>query len=429
MGGATVTLGLTGLGRVTTFGCTSVTGFGAGNSTILVVSTSVDAGFALPNWPLADIIIAKCAIKTITKSVANSANQRFVCTGFEFAIARGYYNSSMKLATYKDGSRDGQLIVVSRDLSQAQYATGIASRMQQVLDDWNFISPQLQDVYDLLNSGRSRHAFPFDPKQCMAPLPRAYQWADGSAYLNHVELVRKARNSEVPASFYQDPLMYQGGSDDFIGPCDDIRCVSEAFGIDFESEVVVITGDVKMGSTPEQALDGIRLVMLANDVSLRNLIPDELAKGFGFVQSKPATAFSPVAVTLDELGDAWDKGRLNMTLQSTWNGRKVGMCDAGPEMTFHFGQLIAHLSKTRNVRAGSVIGSGTVSNKGVEGKNGRVDWPKGYSCIAEKRCIEVIQDGKATTEFMKFGDTIRIEVKGKDGSSVFGAIEQGVVQA
>ncbi len=343
----------------------------------------------------------------------------------------------MKLATYKDGSRDGQLVVVSRDLNHAQYATGIASRMQQVLDDWNFISPQLQDVYDALNSGqtsRMRNAFPFDPKQCMAPLPRAYQWADGSAYLNHVELVRKARNSEVPASFYQDPLMYQGGSDDFIGPCDDIVCVSEAFGIDFEAEVAVITSDVRMGSTPEQALDGIRLVMLANDVSLRNLIPDELAKGFGFLQSKPATAFSPVAVTLDELSDSWDKGHLNMTVQSTWNGRKVGMCEAGPEMTFHFGQLIAHLCKTRNVRAGSIIGSGTVSNKGVESKpdkdgKTRTDWPKGYSCIAEKRCIETIQDGKATTEFMKFGDTIRIEAKGKDGSSVFGAIEQGVVQA
>ena len=345
----------------------------------------------------------------------------------------------MKLATYKDGSRDGQLLVVSRDLSQAHYATGIASRMQQVLDDWNFMSPQLQDLSDALNSGhgsRLRHAFPFDPRQCMAPLPRAYQWADGSAYLNHVELVRQARNAEVPASFYTDPLMYQGGSDDFIGPCDAIACVSEAFGIDFEAEIAVITGDVRMGSTPAQALEGIRLVMLANDVSLRNLIPNELAKGFGFFQSKPATAFSPVAVTLDELGNAWDKGRLNMTVQSTWNGRKVGMCDAGPEMTFHFGQLIAHICKTRNVRAGSIVGSGTVSNKGVETSVGRgkekktrTEWPKGYSCIAEKRCIETIQDGQATTEFMKFGDTIRIEAKGKDGASMFGAIDQEIVQA
>ena len=331
----------------------------------------------------------------------------------------------MKLATYKDGSRDGQLVVVSRDLGTAHYATGIASKMQQVLDDWGFLSPQLQDLYDQLNSGRARHAFPFDPAQCMAPLPRAYQWADGSAYINHVELVRKARNSEVPESFYTDPLMYQGGSDDFIGPCDDVVVPSEAMGIDFEAEIAVITGDVKMGTNADQALDGIRLVMIANDVSLRNLIPAELAKGFGFFQSKPATAFGPVAVTLDELGDAWDHGRVNLTVQSTWNGRKVGMCDAGPEMTFHFGQLIAHIAKTRNVRAGSIVGSGTVSNKGVE-QNGRMEWPKGYSCIAEKRCIETIQDGKPSTDFMKFGDTIRIEVKGKDGASIFGAIDQTI---
>ena len=324
----------------------------------------------------------------------------------------------MKLASYKDGSRDGQLVVVSRDLSTAHYATGIASKLQQVLDDWNFMSPQLQDLYETLNNGKARHAFPFEAARCMAPLPRAYQWADGSAFINHVELVRKARNAEVPETFYTDPLMYQGGSDDFMGPCDDVRVYSEAFGIDFEAEIAVITADIPMRSTPEQALDGIRLVMLANDVSLRNLIPAELAKGFGFVQSKPATAFSPVAVTLDEVADVWKDGRLHLTLQSTWNGRKVGMCEAGPEMTFHFGQLIAHLCKTRNVRAGSVIGSGTVSNK---------DWTRGYSCIAEKRAIETINDGKAKTEFMKFGDTIRIEAKGKDGVSVFGAIDQEIV--
>jgi fumarylacetoacetate (FAA) hydrolase len=333
----------------------------------------------------------------------------------------------MKLATYKDGSRDGQLVVVSRDLSTAHYATGIATRLQQVMDDWDFLAPQLQDLYDTLNHGKARHAFPFDPALCMAPLPRAYQWADGSAYINHVELVRAARKAEVPASFYTDPLMYQGGSDDFIGPQDDVVCASETYGIDFEAEVAVITGDVPMRATPEQALGGIRLVMLANDVSLRNLIPDELAKGFGFVQSKPATAFSPVAVTLDELGDAWDKGRLHLTVQSTWNGRKVGMCDAGPDMTFHFGQLIAHVCKTRNVRAGSIIGSGTVSNQGVE-VHGKKDWPKGYSCIAEKRAIETILDGKPSTDFMKFGDTIRIEVKGKDGQTVFGAINQKIVE-
>jgi len=332
----------------------------------------------------------------------------------------------MKLATYKDASRDGQLVVVSRDLSTAHYATGIASKLQQVLDDWNFMSPQLQDLYETLNNGKARHAFPFAAAQCMAPLPRAYQWADGSAFINHVELLRRARNSaisensELPFTFYTDPLMYQGGSDDFIGPCDDVVVASEAFGIDFEAEVAVITADVPMGASPNQALEGIRLVMLANDVSLRHLIPDEMVKGFGFFQSKPATAFSPVAVTLDELGDVWKGGRLHLTLQSTWNGRKVGMCDAGDEMTFHFGQLIAHICKTRNVRAGSVIGSGTVSNK---------DWRHGYSCIAEKRAIETIEDGQPKTEFMKFGDTIRIEAKGKDGQSVFGAIEQKVVSS
>ena len=323
----------------------------------------------------------------------------------------------MKLATYKDGSRDGQLVVVSRDLSAAHYASGIASKLQQILDDWNFMSPQLQDLYETLNSGKARHAFAFEPAQCMAPLPRAYQWADGSAFINHVELVRKARNAEMPETFYTDPLMYQGGSDDFIGPTGDVVVASEEFGIDFEAEIAVITADVGMGTSAEQAIDGVRLVMLANDVSLRNLIPAELAKGFGFFQSKPATAFSPVAVTIDELGDAWQGGRLHMLLQSTWNGRKVGMCEAGPEMAFHFGQLIAHICKTRNVRAGSVIGSGTVSNK---------DWTHGYSCIAEKRAIETIEGGAPVTEFMKFGDTIRIEVKGKDGQSVFGAIEQKI---
>jgi len=261
----------------------------------------------------------------------------------------------MKLATLKDGSRDGQLVVVSRDLASAHYATGIASRMQQVLDDWGFMSPQLQDLYDALNAGRARHAFPFDPAQCMAPLPRAYQWADGSAYLNHVELVRKARNAEVPASFYSDPLMYQGGSDDFIGPCDPVVVASEAFGIDFEAEIAVVTGDVRMGATPAQALDGIRLVMLANDVSLRNLIPAELAKGFGFFQSKPATAFSPVAVTPDEFGPAWRGGRVELSLQSMWNGRKVGQCEARPEMTRRCTARVAVDGSTRNASARSLI--------------------------------------------------------------------------
>jgi fumarylacetoacetate (FAA) hydrolase len=331
----------------------------------------------------------------------------------------------MKLATYKDGSRDGQLVVVSRDLTTAHYASGMASRLQQVIDDWNFISPQLQDLSQTLNQGKARHAFPFDPAMCMAPLPRAYQWADGSAYMNHVELVRASRNAQVPADFYEDPLMYQGGSDDFIGASDDIIAVSTDHGIDFEAEVAVITGDVPMQATPEQALESIRLVMLANDVSLRRLIPAELAKNFGFLQGKPATAFSPVAVTLDELGSAWEHGRLHLSMRVDWNGKRVGMCDAGSEMTFHFGQLIAHLAKTRNVRAGSIIGSGTVSNKAIE-TDGRKDWPKGYSCIAEKRAIETLLDGKASTDFMQFGDTVRIEMKDKDGHSVFGAIDQKV---
>jgi fumarylacetoacetate (FAA) hydrolase len=308
----------------------------------------------------------------------------------------------MKLATYKDGSRDGQLLVVSRDLSIAHYATGIADRLQQVLDDWNFLSPQLQDLYDTLNQGRARYAFPFEPRLCMAPLPRAYQWVNGAGYGQH-----------------EAPLMQQGASDDFLGPCDDVVCASEAFGIDFEAELAVITGDVPMGASPGQALDGIRLVMLANAVSLRHLIPHELAKGFGFVQSKPGTAFSPVAVTLDEFGSAWEQGRLQLTLQSTWNGRRVGLCEAGPEMTFHFGELIAHLCKTRNVRAGSVVGSGAVSNK---------DPRQGYNCIAEKRAIETIQDGEPATDYMKYGDTIRIEMKGRDGQSLFGAIDQSVVK-
>ena len=323
----------------------------------------------------------------------------------------------MKLATLKDGSRDGLLVVVSRDLATAHHASGIASTLQQVLDDWNFISPQLEDLYATLNGGKARHAFEFDPRTCMAPLPRAYQWADGSAYLNHVELVRKARGAEVPASFYEDPLMYQGGSDDFIGPCDDAAFASTDWGIDFEAEVAVVTADVDIGTAADAALESVRLLMLVNDWSLRNLIPAELAKGFGFLQSKPATAFSPVAVTPEELGPAWRGGRVHLPLQSVWNGRQVGLTDAGPEMTFHFGQLIAHVAKTRRLRAGSIVGSGTVSNK---------DWAHGYSCVAEKRAIETIESGLPQTAFMQFGDTIRIEMLGADGHSVFGAIDQRV---
>ena len=325
----------------------------------------------------------------------------------------------MKLATYKDGSRDGQLVVVSRNLASAHYASGIASRLQQVLDDWNFLSPQLEDLSARLNDGKAKNAFPFAPERCMAPLPRAYQWADGSAFVNHVELVRRARNAEMPASFWTDPLMYQGGSDDFLGPRDDIVAGSEDWGIDFESEVAVVIGDVAMATGADAAIESVRLVLLANDVSLRNLIPTELAKGFGFLQGKPATAFSPVAATPDELGDAWRGGRLHLDVESTWNGERVGQCNAGEEMTFHFGQLIAHLCKTRNARAGSIVGSGTVSNK---------EWSRGYSCIAEKRAIETIEGGAPKTPFMRFGDTIRIEAKDAAGASIFGAIEQKVAR-
>ena len=324
----------------------------------------------------------------------------------------------MKLATLKDGSRDGQLAVVSRDLSRVHFATGIAGTMQRLLDDWNFLSPQLEDLYATLNDGKARDAFDFDPRRCMAPLPRAFQWVDGSAYLNHVELVRKARGAEMPASFFDDPLMYQGGSDDFLGPCDDAVFASTDWGIDFEAELAVVTGDVPMGTTPTAALEGVRLLMLVNDWSLRQLIPAELAKGFGFLQSKPATAFGPVAATPDELGDGWQGGRVHLALESRWNGRRVGLTDAGPEMSFHFGQLVAHLAKTRRLRAGSIVGSGTVSNK---------DWSRGYSCIAEKRAIETIEGGAPRTEFMRWGDSIRIEMKGADGQSLFGAIEQKVV--
>ena len=323
----------------------------------------------------------------------------------------------MKLATLRDDSRDGQLIVVSRDLTTAHLASGIAGRLQHVLDDWNFLAPQLADLYQTLNEGRARHAFAFEPRQCMAPLPRACQWADGSAYVNHVELVRKARGAEMPESFWTEPLMYQGGSDDLLGPCDDIVCPSEKFGIDFEAEVAVITDDVPMGTLPAQAGSHIRLLMLANDVSLRNLIPAELAKGFGFLQSKPATAFSPVAVTPDELGAAWDGRRVQRPLIVHWNGEQVGAADAGVDMVFDFAQLIAHLTRTRNARAGSIVGSGTVSNK---------DPARGYSCIAEKRALEMIAEGKPVTPFMKYGDMVRIEMFDAEGASIFGAIEQKV---
>jgi fumarylacetoacetate (FAA) hydrolase len=327
----------------------------------------------------------------------------------------------MKLATLKDGSRDGQLAVVARDLKTAHIADGIAPTLQAALDDWPFIAPQLVALYAELNAGRARRPFEFDPARCMAPLPRAFQWVDGAAYLNHVELVRNSffteRGAGIPPSFHDDPLMVQGGSDDFLGPLDDIVLAHEEWGIDFEAEVAVVTGDVPMGATPDQAHGQIRLLMLANDVSLRNLIPPELAKGLDLLQAKPATAFSPLAVTPDELGDAWRGGKVQLPLRSTWNGRLVGQPDAGVDMTFNFPQLIAHLCKTRNARAGSIVGSGAVSNR---------DASRGYSCIAEQRCLEVIEHGEAVTGFMRFGEIIRIEMLDAAGKSVFGAIEQTV---
>jgi fumarylacetoacetate (FAA) hydrolase len=325
----------------------------------------------------------------------------------------------MKLATLKDGTRDGQLALVARDLKTAHLADGIAPTLQAALDDWRFIAPQLDALYRLLCAGRAPRAFEFDPQACMAPLPRAYQWVDGSAYVHHVELMRKARQVAMPESFWSDPLMYQGGSDDLLGPCDDVVLAHEEWGIDFEAELAVITDDVPMGATPDQAQQCIRLLMLVNDMSLRNLIPDELAKGFGFLQSKPASSCSPVAVTPDELGDAWKGGKVHLPLRVHWNEQLVGQPHAGTDMVFNFPQLIAHLCQTRNARAGSIVGSGTVSNR---------DARRGYACIAEQRARELLADGAASTPFMRFGDTLRIEMLGGDGKSVFGAIAQRITQ-
>lgn len=335
----------------------------------------------------------------------------------------------MKLASLKNGQRDGQLVVVSRDLSRCIAVSHIAATMQQALDHWSVAAPQLSEVYQALNSASVQGEQPFDQAQCESPLPRAYQWADGSAYVNHVELVRRARNSEMPPSFWTDPLMYQGGSDDFIGPRDQIEVVSEDYGIDFEGEVAVITDDVPMAISAEEARHKIRLVMLVNDVSLRGLIPNELAKGFGFFQSKPASAFSPVAVTPDELGSDWQDAKLHLPLVSHLNGKLFGKPNAGVDMTFDFGQLVAHAAKTRNLGAGAVIGSGTVSNKqGTDYGTSIDEGGLGYSCIAEIRMIETIRDGAAKTSFMKFGDSIRIEMLDKAGQSIFGAINQKVVK-
>jgi fumarylacetoacetate (FAA) hydrolase len=326
----------------------------------------------------------------------------------------------VKLATLRDGTRDGRLVVVSRDLSRAVSAGAIAATLQDVLDDWTRLAPQLERLYARLQDGPVDGAAPFDPAQAMAPLPRAYHWVDGSAYVNHVELVRKARNAQMPPSFWTDPLVYQGGSDDLLGPMDDVLVASEEYGIDLEAEVAVITDDVPMMTGEDDAQGHVKLLMLVNDWSLRNLIPGELAKGFGFYQSKPATAFSPCAVTPDELGEAWSESRVHLPLVSHVNGQLFGAPDAGVDMTFDFSQLIAHVTRTRRLRAGTIVGSGTVSN---------YDRSKGSSCLAEKRALETVEHGKPLTTFLMFGDRVRVEMLGRDGASIFGAIDQKVVQA
>ena len=325
----------------------------------------------------------------------------------------------MKLASLK-GGRDGRLAVVSADLMRARLVPEIAPNLQAALDDWDATQPRLVEISRKLNAERMDGEFAFDPAACASPLPRAYQWADGSAYVTHVELVRKARGAELPPSFWTDPLLYQGGSDGFLGPRDAILAADESWGIDFEGEVAVITGDVPYGGKAQDAARSILLVMLVNDVSLRNLIPGELAKGFGFFQSKPASAFSPVAVTPDELGDAWRDGRLHRRLRVSLNGTLFGSPDAGADMIFNFPQLIAHAARTRSLAAGTIIGSGTVSNR---------DRAAGSACIAERRMLEQLAGDTALTPYLRFGDTVRIEMMDDRGSSIFGAIEQDVRRA
>ncbi|PJD93940.1 MAG: 2-keto-4-pentenoate hydratase [Legionella sp.] len=323
----------------------------------------------------------------------------------------------MKLASLK-GPRDGKLCVVNRNLTRACLVPEIAPTLQYALDDWQTTAPLLHAIYEKLNSNQIQNTFELNPQQCASPLPRAYQWADGSAYVNHVELVRKARKAEMPKEFWTDPLMYQGGSDTFLGPTDPIVMSDEAFGIDFESEIAIITDDVPMATQSEDASSHIKLVMLVNDVSLRNLIPNELAKGFGFFQSKPSSSFSPVAVTPDELEEAWDGQRVHLPLLSYYNNVLFGHPNAGIDMTFSFTQLIAHAAKTRPLGAGTIIGSGTVSN---------CDRSVGSSCIAERRMLEILEAGQASTPFMRFGDTIRIEMRSKEQENIFGSIQQKVI--
>jgi len=326
----------------------------------------------------------------------------------------------VKLASLRNGTRDGQLLVVSRDLTRAVPVPHVAPHLQAALDDWRRIAPRLEQVALELEDGRAPGSFAFQSTQVLAPLPRAHHWVDGSAYVNHVELVRKARGAEMPPSFWTEPLVYQGGSDDFLPPTADVPVPSEEFGIDLEAEVAVVTDDVPMGTAAAAARGHIQLVMLVNDWSLRNLIPAELAKGFGFYQSKPATSFSPVAVTPDELGEAWDGGKVSLPLVSHVNGERLGHPEAGVDMTFDFPRLIEHVTRTRRLGAGAVVGSGTVSN---------YDRSRGSSCLAERRMLEQIEHGRATTPFLRFGDRVRIEMFDREGRSIFGAIDQRVVPA
>ena len=328
----------------------------------------------------------------------------------------------MKLASLKDG-RDGRLVIVSRDLSQAVEASDIAPTLQAALDEWDIVAPQLEARFELLQAGQIE-SFAFDQAACASPLPRAFTWMDGSAYLNHVELVRKARGAEVPESFYSDPLMYQGGSDSFIGPRDAIIASDEAHGIDMEAEITVITDDVPMGVSAKDAEGHIKLIMLVNDVSLRGLIPNELRKGFGFVQGKASSAFSPVAVTPDELGSAWEDSTIDLPLRVDYNGKAFGKANVKTDMTFNMAELVAHAARTRELCAGSIIGSGTVSNKFEGGEGKKIeDGGVGYSCIAEIRMIEKIQTGEFKTPFMRFGDSVGIEMHNEKGQSIFGRIE------
>jgi len=332
----------------------------------------------------------------------------------------------MKLATLKSDRRDGKLVVVSNDLTRCADASSAAPTLQAALDDWDAISPRLAEISETVESGGG---VPFNQEDAHSPLPRAFQWADGSAYVNHVELVRKARGAEVPESFWSDPLMYQGGSDAFLAPHSPIVMADESWGIDMEGEIVVITGDVPMGADRETAAKAIRLVMLVNDVSLRGLIPGELAKGFGFFQSKPSSAFSPAAVTPAALGKAWDGGKLHLPLKVDYNGAPFGRANAGVDMTFDFPTLIAHAAKTRPLCAGTIIGSGTVSNK-LDGGPGKsvASGGAGYSCIAEIRMIETIENGEPSTSFMRFGDRVKIWMDDDEGQSIFGTIDQEVVK-